>query len=304
MQTMRERGDQPFFDVRSVWMESFAPPYMNWSKSSFRQRIDNLGISLNKPFRGLVARPDKGRVEVNLGSCLIATVLGPDKAALTNLHEVWVEEAVNEGVASPGFPEEDSSTIPKIVDECDGTPRTRNTLPAANSLEHKRSSCQNSPANHASLIILYEYAGRSFLHPGDSCSEQIEAGLRAAGLSAPDGSFYVDVLLLPRLGSANHVTVDFFRRVKAQQYILVSSGEYNLPAPETLQMILDARQEDAKQRDKYTMLFLNRDGIQGLGERLDKFFASHPSEDFGYRRIFRSATEGSIFIDLLERVRY
>jgi hypothetical protein len=47
-------------------------------------------------------------------------------------------------------------------------------------------------------------------------------------------------------------------------------------------MILDARRDDAARRNKYDLLFLNRDGTQELGERLDNFFATRSSEEYGY----------------------
>jgi hypothetical protein len=69
-------------------------------------------------------------------------------------------------------------------------------------------------------------------------------------------------------------------------------------------MILDARRPDAGRREKYIFQFLNRDGTNELGARLDRFFATRSSDEFGYRRIFRSTADTSAFINLLERVRY
>jgi hypothetical protein len=83
-------------------------------------------------------------------------------------------------------------------------------------------------------------------------------------LSGPDGSFEVDVLLVPHLGSSNNVNIEFFRRVKAWQYLFTSSGRFGIPKEDVFQMIL-ARRDDARIRDKYVLLFLNRDGTQELG---------------------------------------
>jgi len=303
---LREKGAEAPFDIRNVWFESFVPPYTErWVKAATRQRIDQLGIAVNKPFDHLVMRRDSGHVAINLGDCLIATILGPDSKALAALHEMWAERATDRDLAPPAFPLEQFRAIPSIS-ECRGIrssdPRAETTQVAVN---EKPVTCRDrSVVNRASLIILFEYQGRRFLHPGDSCSDQIEAGLQAAGLGEPDGSFLVDVLLVPHLGSANNVNLDFFRRVKARQYLFTSSGTFGLPREEVLQMILDARRDDAGRRDKYVMLFLNRDGTQELGKRLDAFFASRSSEEFGYRQIFRSSSENAIIIDLLDRVRY
>lgn len=301
---LREKGVQVPFDIRNVWFESFVPSYGgDRAKAAIRQRVDQLGIPINKPFDHLVTRRDNGRVTINLGGCLFATILGPDKKALAALHKEWAKRAAAQDLDAPIFPEEQFRTIPGLSDQCPSSIPQANVAPVA--VKEERVSCRDrSAVNRASLIILFEYQGRRFLHPGDSCSDQIEAGLQAAGLSEPDGSFLVDVLLVPHLGSANNVKLDFFKRVKARQYLFTSSGTHGLPRNEVLQMILDARRDDAGRRDKYVMLFLNRDGTQKLGDRLDLFFESRSFEEFGYRPIFRSTRENAIFIDLLERVRY
>jgi len=82
----------------------------------------------------------------------------------------------------------------------------------------------------------------------------VEAGLRAAGLSDPGGSFDVDVLLVPHLGSHRNVNVGFFKRVRARQYLFTGDGKFGNPREQTLQMVLDAGREDAKKREKYARL--------------------------------------------------
>ena len=127
---------------------------------------------------------------------------------------------------------------------------------------------------------------------------------RPAGLSGPDSTSHADVLLVPHLGSHRNANPAFFTRVTADQYLFTSNGKFGNPRDETLKMILDARRKGARRPVKCVFQFLNRDGTEELGARLDRFFASRSSDEFGYRPIFRSTADTSIFIDLLERVRY
>ena len=303
LRTLQDQGAQSPLDIRNLWYESFVPPY-SFSKALTRQHADQLGIPVNKPFDHLVMRRETGRLTIDLGGCLTATILGPDKSALDKLHRLWAREAEERRMTPPAMPAELFRAIPALPPECQDAPVP---VPVTNAelQPARQSSCRDqSVVNRASLIILFEFAGKRFLHPGDSCSDQVEAGLRAAGLSGPDGSFDVDVMLVPHLGSAMNVNVDFFQRVKARQYLFTGSGRFRNPSDETLRMILGARRTDAGSPDKYVLQFLNREGTDQLGERLDRFFASSSSDEFGYRRIFRATAENAIIIDLLEQVRY
>jgi len=89
MLDLQKQGMPPPFDIKNVWFASFVPPYSGgWSKAFTRERVDKLGLPVNKPFDHLVTRPENGRVTLDLGDCLMATVLGPDQAALANLHKM------------------------------------------------------------------------------------------------------------------------------------------------------------------------------------------------------------------------
>jgi hypothetical protein len=306
LRDLQQRGVQSTLHIKNVWFESFVPPYPRWQKAVAREYIDQLGIPVNKPFDHLVMRRESGRITIDLGDCLLATVLGPSAEALKHLHEMWAVQAENKEMSPPDFPKEGFGSISNAWSECREAVATRSPAMSGNPAPmEEHTPCEDeSVANRASLIILFEYAGRRFLHPGDSCAEDIEAGLRAAGLSGPDGTFHADVLLVPHLGSHRNANPAFFRRVTADQYLFTSNGKFGRPRDQTLQMILDGRRKDAGRRGKYVFQFLNRDGTEELGARLDRFFASRSSDEFGYRRIFRSTADTSIFIDLLERVRY
>jgi beta-lactamase superfamily II metal-dependent hydrolase len=294
------RGDQPSLEIKNVWYDSFALALPNWQKSALRGLVEYLGIPLNKPFDHLVMRPERGRITIDLGNGLKATILNPDARSLADLHRSWCKQADQRTASPPEMPKERFSTISI-------------SYPPPHPVSWADSGCTDRTVpNRASIVILFEFESGGwnegdrvlrFLHTGDSCSNQIEEGLRLAGMSTPEGRFAVDLLLVPHLGSRRNVSPEFLGRVKADQYLFTGNRKFG-PNEATLQLILDARRDDAQGRPRYTFQFVNRDGAGGLGERLDAFFAVHDSKEYGYRRVFRSSAKTAVMIDLLERVRY
>jgi hypothetical protein len=274
--------------LKNIWYESFGPGNASGQKALARQLIEQLGLPLNKPFPTNVTRPVRGTVNLNLDEDLTATILNPTFEDIGNLYNWWEKQAVEKGEQSLIPPTENYENVPGAIVNTDFEPSISET-----------GCVDKSIANRASHVLLFSYHGKSFLHGGDACSTQIETGLRAAGFTAKDGSFKVDLMLIPHQGSDNNVSRDFFRRIKADQYLFTGDGTHNNPELATLQMVLEAREGE-----NYTFQFLNRDGQEGFGEKLDTFFAAWSPEKYGYRRVFRSQSRGAMTIDLLDRVRY
>ena len=158
--------------------------------------------------------------------------------------------------------------------------------------------------------------GKTFLHTGDLRADLITNGLRSSGLMDGDASAHVDLLLLPHLGSRNNLTPEFLERVTADEYLFTSDGSLYGFSIETVAALIAARP-----CAEYTMYFVNRDSpaqerpqaavpdettgkAAGLGESLDTFFAAEEQYSPRYRRLFRATDQGSVIIDLLDRLTY
>jgi len=133
-----------------------------------------------------------------------------------------------------------------------------------------------SVANLASTILLFRFAGKTFLHTGDSRGDLILDGLAATGLLDPDGRAFVDLLHVPHNGSPRNVTRDFFEKVRADGYLLSGDGAFGNPEISTVASLIASRGDDP-----YTMYFVNRDGGKSRsardariehGKNLDAFF--------------------------------
>lgn len=153
-----------------------------------------------------------------------------------------------------------------------------------------RSDARSAPARASA-------AGKRLLSTGDTTEQEIVEGLDAAGLLGHDGRTRVDVLHIPHYGSDLNASVELFRRVVADHYVITGTGWYNNPKLATLQMILYARC-----RESCTLDFVHRTGSGGLQARLDAFFAA--TMDRTHRRVFRQPDAPSLIVNLLQPVRY
>ena len=286
--------------IERLWHNSFGPTIANarWQEMLARAQIEQLGIPFNTPFDRLAMRPERGRLTIPLADGLTATILHPTEAALRDLFRKWqrdVRRRNNELSAPLDFPEERFSALAIA-------PPTEPRWSATGDVPEWRGELlrrDTSPPNLASLVLLFEYRGRRFLHTGDALDSQILAGLDAAGLLDENGRIDVDLLLLPHMGSDRNISPEFFQRVRARRYLFTGDGTHGNPETSTLEMLFEARRGECVE-----LWFVNRDGRDDLGPKIDAFFAGRPEGADCFRRIFRLDTRNALIVDLHGRVRY
>ena len=170
-----------------------------------RDLARRLGVAVNAPFRGLIARPDDAAIVVDHHD-LRLTVLGPTRAELSAYQARWDRDLREGGLAG--------------------------------------ASLDTSVFNLSSVMLLAESGRRRALLAGDGRGDHLLAGLLAAGRLDPDdpaSTFHVDVFKLPHHGSVRNVTPELLRRVTADTYILSANGKHQNPDVETLDMLAEAR---------------------------------------------------------------
>jgi beta-lactamase superfamily II metal-dependent hydrolase len=132
--------------------------------------------------------------------------------------------------------------------------------------------------NLSSIVVLAEQARKRMLLTGDALGRDILDGLENTEL-LKRGVIDVDVLKLPHHGSDRNVDTDFFRRVRADHYVISANGKHGNPDTPTLDMILEARGSR-----KITLWFTNRTGHDGLATRLKKVVGNaHKGVSVKYR---------------------
>lgn len=214
-----------------------------------------LALPVNDGQGGLIAAPAAGGAQHDLGDGLTFTVIHPDSERLDDLRTLFEQRARRSGQAA--------------------------ALAAAYT--------DDSVPNLSSIVMLAEVEGRRMLLTGDARGDDILNGLQRAGL-LDDGAIELDVLKVPHHGSDRNVETDFFRRVRAEHYVISGDGKHGNPESATLQMLFDARGSDG-----YTVHMTNHDGADGLRERLDAFLDRQPLPV-----VFRLDDRSSLTVELLE----
>ncbi len=252
--TAKQDSEDPDFDVRSLWHNSFedilgdaagdlfgtvggmakavafgqvqAPAGLPQEEAAVvasvpqgRQLRDDakfLGIRVNAtaPIKGLVSSPETGPLSVGLGDGLTLTVLGPKLTRLRTLREKWAEE------------------IQRLKDT--------GKLDEANAAAF---GGDRSVYNLSSIIILAERGMKSMLLTGDGLCGDILDGLEFAGKMSASGTLHVNLLKLPHHGSRRNVSPDFFERITADHYLISADGRYDNPDRETLEILTAARKK-------------------------------------------------------------
>jgi hypothetical protein len=308
-------------DLRMVWVNIFDAFGI---RGDIRRLMQQLNVPLNAPFDHLVARPDSGQFKYKLPGDLEIFVLGPDLARLRALYDVTRrrDKQQLEMDRKPlvpvvdSFPEERFSRLklfqdiqrlppPPVVDNDRGCAPSGN----ANALANVALTDRSLP-NLASIVLLFRYRNKTFLHTGDSRADLILEALVSSKLMDRDGKAHVNLLHLPHFGSNNNLSPEFLERVTADEYLFSGDGTFLNPKIETIAALIAARP-----CARYTMYFVNRDSSETgqaknsasavtHAQKLDAFFAAEESFGPKYSRIFGASDRGSEIIDLLDRVTY
>ncbi len=179
-----------------------------------RNNAKLLDLSVNDPFKNLVAAPGKGNKIVNIGDGLKFTVLGPIENRIEDVQIEWDAVLKKKGLAKD---KEGQALAAAYLDE--------------------------SVFNLSSIVVLAEAGGKTMLLTGDARGDDVLKGLKTAGL-LKQGTLHVDILKLPHHGSDRNVETDFFRQITADNYVVSADGKHGNPEVATLEMISEARGKD------------------------------------------------------------
>lgn len=95
-----------------------------------------------------------------------------------------------------------------------------------------------APPNGSSIAFLAEFGGRSLLFGADAHPDALVPALKMLALS-PGKQLIVDVLKLPHHGSCANVTLDLLEAVRAEHYVVSTSGRrFQHPDEEAMARVL------------------------------------------------------------------
>lgn len=339
-----ESASDRLVDITGVWANIFdARRPENNRPNRIVGMLQSLLLPLNKPFAQYVMRPNDDAVSITISGGLKIGVLNPVRDNVATIHDNTLQDQLRHGPKPIDayfdlFQRQTftNSEIEKGI-RFPSTSKEAAVLDGANcklsenavrEAKNLRGETPVRLSEQLNLVLLFQFAGKSFLYTGYTPGRTVIDRLETLGLIA-DGKVAVDLLSIPNLGSDENISPDFFRLISAEHYLFSGDGVENNPAIATIASLVAARQCEV-----YTMYFVNRDGSQAEmmptriplastsagtfaedialefpdtpmhGDRLDAFFAAEEAFSPNYRRVFRSIGSESLLIDLGDPFRY
>ncbi len=211
----------------------------------------------------VVQAPAKGKKVVQIDDGLTFTILGPHEAELEALEESWKTSKASAGA----------------TEESVAADYLNRTVPNLSSIVVL---AESKDAGHARRMLL----------TGDAGGDLILKGLSTAGLLDSKGSIHVDLLKVQHHGSNHSVDIDFFRKVKADVYVISGNGKHGIPHNDTMHWLSQARTGES-----YDVYMTNRTGDEGLTAMLDAFLAEEKKKEPSHRYHFREDKANSILVE-------
>ncbi len=231
-----------------------------------RERADAMGIPLNLGFDGLVAAQD-GANAISRPDGLKVRVVGPSIARLRDLQKDWDENvrANPDPVVAAAF-------------------------------------ADRSVPNLSSIVLVAELQAKRMLLTGDARGDEIQAGLKGAGLLDAGGKAHFDLIKMPHHGSCRNMTAQWLEQITADHYVISANGENGNPDPETIEWLCKAR-GDAP----YTIYMTNQDmvdpkGNKQIGKLVSAALASYAGP--GCKVVYRKPANLSVQVDLFNKLSY
>jgi beta-lactamase superfamily II metal-dependent hydrolase len=212
-----------------------------------------LGLRENRAFGGDVIQA--GEV-AELARGLSVTVIGPSAQQLAELREKWRERRATH----------DPSALAEFLDK--------------------------AVLNLASIVLVATRGRKRMLLAGDARGDHILRGLEDAGVIGGAAAHF-HLLKVPHHGSDRNVTVDFFRRLPADHYVVSGNGKHGNPETETLRMLAAARGAAP-----YTVHFTYRDGEHELGRRIRAWRAAEQAAGHPVKTAFPTRRTRSLLVEL------
>jgi beta-lactamase superfamily II metal-dependent hydrolase len=150
----------------------------------------------------------------------------------------------------------------------------------------------NNVQNLASIVLVVARGPKRMLLTGDARGDHIMRGLRDAGVLT-GATAHFDVLKVPHHGSDRNVTVDFFRRLPADHYVVSGNGKHGNPELATLRMLAEARGAAP-----YTVHFTYREGEDGLGQKIRTWKAEQQAAGRPVKTAFANPNTRSMLVEL------
>jgi hypothetical protein len=163
------------------------------------------------------------------------------------------------------------------------------------------SNPDTSPFNLSSIVCWVKSNGKTILLTGDGRDDDIIEGLKNNNLLDANGKCHVNILKVPHHGSERNSSVDFYKKISADHYVISANGKHKNPDKGMLDMLA----EGTKGRDNFTVHLTNHEGKDKefeLKPVLDAFIAAERAKGRTFKVEFKDPNASSMVLNLLEGI--
>jgi ribonuclease BN (tRNA processing enzyme) len=218
----------------------------------------NLHIPVNPGFPGDAVMVENSP-EAKQFDNLSLRVIGPSQADLDRLKKEWLAwlDKHEEGIAAAD---------PRVAAAAD-----------------------TSKPNLSSIMLFGTADGKTVLLTGDGLGEHLLNNLEQEGLLNAGGQLHVNVLKLPHHGSVRNVSLEFLKKLTADQYIISANGKDGNPDPDTLKWLVESAREQGR---RIEILLTNET------DSSKKLLTTHSREEYGYQLTIMPPGATAMMVDL------
>ena len=166
----------------------------------------------------------------------------------------------------------------------------QNEVAIASGVPALAAKADTSKPNLSSIMLLGAAEGKTVLLTGDGLGDHLLKSLKQAGLLDTQGQLHVNVLKVPHHGSVRNVSLDFLKKITADQYIISANGRDGNPDPDTLQWIVETAREQGR---KIEILLTNET------DSSRELLKTHPPEKYGYQVTLLPPGASTLTVDLV-----
>jgi hypothetical protein len=229
-------SDDPGLQGRAPAHRELATSIREGLELSRRLGPEELGIPLNKQFRGRLAMVRDGARPVRLGG-MTFSLIGPfarDLGALRRDWNTWLQEQRDEVASLRRRMARDAGRLA-------GGDLASLNEPLALAARELGDRGRVTVPNLASLMLHVKEGRRTMLLTGDGHATDILKGLEKTGKLDRDGRIHVDVLKVQHHGSEHNIDRPFLERVSADTYVFCANGEHENPDLRVVRAVIDSR---------------------------------------------------------------
>jgi hypothetical protein len=307
---LKNNADTQFFDIPELWFNAFDDivgnsqvPGIASVASSTIADINSIPLykGLDESLSAVIASTGQGRQLRDNAVTLAALVNNPFKSLKKDKANLVRGDGKKSVVPWDGLKitvvHPNSQRLNELQAQWDKDLKKLAKKPGAKIKVASLSNDDKSPFNLSSIVCLVEFGGNKILLTGDARSDDILLGLKANKLLDKKGHLHVDILKMPHHGSERDLTLDFFKQVTADHYVISANGKFNNPDKSTMDAFVDTTKTG-------TLHLTNHDGVLGLKKKLDAAIKRIEKEKSKLKINFRDKDSKSIVLDLQEKINF